>query len=61
MSDQSTNQIQTQAPTLSESFNVIVQSLNKACKTGVYNLDEAYVVKHNLLILQKYLSDTGQL
>ena len=54
--NQEQNQDQNQAAKLNEAFNIIVQSLNKACKTGVYNLDEAYIIKHNLLILQNYLS-----
>lgn len=56
---QSNTQDQTREAKLNaanEAFNIIIQSLNKACKTGVYNLDEAYLIKHNLIVLQNYLS-----
>ena len=47
------NSNQTPIITIENALNVISQSLNKACKMGAFTLDEAYLIKIHLSVLQQ--------
>lgn len=45
---------------LYESYKFVLNAINKGCKEGVYNLDEAYLTKVALSNLEKTISTLDQ-